>query len=219
LLVRVTATEERSIFAVEVNGRRDVKERVHLSATVMAAGTILEEHAADFVVQNGAVGPEQVAAVVNGLSASSKLTAYGRDRRASAEARERAKQEKAAEAKARADEQERKSARVAEETEWNLARVTGCRLPTALTGCDAVRTFVAKYPEGPHAEEARAALAASVSAMEKLQKDENAWKGADVASCRAARTREACAGVEIYKTKFADGMHLDEAQALLREVQ
>lgn len=218
LIVRVSATEERSMFAVEVNGRRDVKERVHLTATVIAGGTMLEEHAADFIVQNGVVGPEQVVAVVSGLSASPKLTAYGRELHAAAEARERAKQEKVAEAKSREDEQERKSARIAEETEWKFVGVMGCRLPTALTGCDAVRLFLAKYPEGAHAEEGRAALAASVPAMEKIQKDENAWKKADVASCRVAKTHEACAGVEIYKTKFADGVHLDEAQSLLREV-
>lgn len=34
IVTRVTATEERSMFAVEVNGKRDIKERVHLTASV-----------------------------------------------------------------------------------------------------------------------------------------------------------------------------------------
>lgn len=150
-------------------------------------------------------------------SEPSEVTANGASSiRAQADAREHAKQEKDEQAKKRAEDDAKKKQRVEEESDWNRARVTGCRQPTSLTGCDAVRTYLAKYPDGAHTEEAQAALKASEPPMEKLQKDENAWKTAGVDGCRADRTRDACTGVELYITKFPAGMHLDEAQSLIR---
>jgi hypothetical protein len=107
------------------------------------------------------------------------------------------------------------SARVREETAWNKARVTGCELPVSLTGCDAVRIYLAKYPAGAHVEEANKALAAGQPQLEKLQKDENAWQQSGTAACRAQGGKDACLGVELYLTKYQAGLHADEARALL----
>ena len=68
---------------------------------------------------------------------------------------------------------------------WNAARVTGCELPIALTGCDAVRIYLAKYPAGAHVDEANKAIAAGEPQLLRLQKDENAWQQAGVATCRS----------------------------------
>jgi hypothetical protein len=107
------------------------------------------------------------------------------------------------------------SARVRQETTWNKARVTGCELPVSLTGCDAVRIYLAKYPAGAHVEEANHALAAGQPQLEKLQKDENAWQQAGTAACRAQGGKDTCLGVELYLTKYQAGLHADEARALL----
>lgn len=219
LVVRITAVEEKSMFTIEVNGTRAVKERVHLAASVGAGSRIIDELAVDFVVSNAQVKVDDVIGVVDGLSTSAKVSAFGRELRATAAARESAKQAKDAQATRQAEDEAKKKERVAEEADWNQARATGCRQPTSLTGCDAVRTYLAKYPTGAHAEEARTALEASTPLMEKLQKDENAWKTAGVESCRVEHTRGACAGVEIYVAKFVGGAHFDEAQSLLRSVQ
>jgi hypothetical protein len=107
------------------------------------------------------------------------------------------------------------SSRVAEETLWNAARVTGCELPAALTGCDAVRIYLARYPNGAHVEEANKALAAGQPQLEKLQKDENAWQQAGTITCRTHAGTDPCVGVELYLTKYPAGLHADEAHALL----
>ena len=201
LVVHVTAEEQRSMFVVVVNGKRDVKERVHLAASVMTKGEIVDEVAADFVAANGQVNQADVTPAVSALGASSRIAS-------------RAKQIRSA-----AYEDANRTQRVAEETDWNRARVTGCSRPSSLSGCDAVRTYLATYPTGAHVDEAQAALKASAPRMEQLQKDENAWKSAGDVGCRATQSRDACEGVEIYVTKFPAGVHLDEAQASLRGVQ
>ena len=218
LVTRIAATEERSMFAVQVNGRSDTNERVHLTASVISQGQVLDELAADFQSKNNQVNPSDVLPAVTALSSSPRIAQFGKQLREQTEARARARQDKDVQDKARAEEDLKQKQRLEEENEWNRARVTACRQPTSLTGCDVVRTYVAKYPAGIHAEEAQAALKASEPLMEKLQKDENAWKTAGVESCRAERTREACTGVELYVTKFAGGAHVDEAQGLLRRI-
>lgn len=218
LVTRIAATEERSMFAVQVNGRSDSNERVHLTASVISQGQVLDELAADFQSKNNQVTASDVLPAVNALGSSLKVAQFGKKLREQADSRARAAQEKAAQDKARSEEDAKQKQRLEEENEWNRARVTACRQPTSLTGCDVVRTYVAKYPAGTHAEEAQAALKASEPLMEKLQKDENAWKTAGVEGCRTEHTREACTGVELYVTKFGGGAHLDEAQGLLRRI-
>jgi len=107
------------------------------------------------------------------------------------------------------------SARVREETAWNKARVTGCEFPVSLTGCDAVRIYLAKYPAGGHVEEANKALAAAQPQLERLQKDENAWTHADASTCRARPGTNACDGVDLYLVKFPAGAHAGEARQLV----
>lgn len=219
IVTRVAATPEQSFFTVQVNGKSDTKERVHLTATVMMRGQVIDEVSADFLSTNSLVTPQDVGPAVNSLSGSPKVAQLGRQVREQSDSREHAKQEKEEQAKKRADDDAKKKLRVEEETDWNRARVTGCRLPTTLAGCDGARTYLAKYPEGSHLEEAQAALKAAEPLMEKLQKDENTWKTAGVDGCKTDHTRDLCAGVELYMTKFPAGMHLDEAQGLMRRVQ
>jgi hypothetical protein len=107
------------------------------------------------------------------------------------------------------------SSRVAEETFWNQARVTGCELPVSLSGCDAVRLYLAKYPAGGHVGEANKALAAGQPRLEALQKDENAWQQAGAAGCHAHSDKNACDGVDLYLVKFPAGTHADEARQLV----
>ena len=176
IVTRVTATPEQSFFVVQVNGKSDTKERVHLTATVVMNGQVIDETAAEFLSTNSQVAPQDVGPAVNGLNGSEKVAALARQIREQANTREHAKQEKEGQAKQRADDDAKKKLRVEEETDWNRARITGCRQPTALAGCDGTRTYVAKYPEGAHLKEAQAALKVAEPLMEKLQKDENTWR-------------------------------------------
>ena len=97
----------------------------------------------------------------------------------------------------------------------HAARATGCELPATLTGCDAVRLYLAKYPTGAHLEEAKKALAAGQPQLERLQKDENTWQQAGATACRAHTDKNACDGVDLYLVKFPAGTHGDEARQLV----
>lgn len=221
IVTRVSATEERSLFAVavSVNGQRDITEKVRLTGSVVSRGEVLDELSADFVSTNHQVTQDDVVTAVNGLAASERVAQFSKDTQEQASARQQAAQERAEQAKKLADDNAKTKQRLDEESDWNSARVTACSQPIRLNGCDAVRSYLAKYPEGKHVDEAQAALKASEPAMEKLQKDENAWRTSGVFACKAERTHEACTGVELYIAKFPVGMHLDEAQWLIGGIE
>lgn len=219
VLVSVSAEEQHSMFVVAVNGKRDVNERVRLTAAVTANGQVIDELSAEFVSENSQVSTRDVSPAVNALGASPRIASHAKELRSVTEAHEIARREREDQAKARAEKETKQKERIAEEGDWNRARVTGCSQPSSLNGCDAVRTYLAKYPSGAHAEEAEKALKVSEPKMADLQRDENAWKGSGAEDCLRTQTRDACEGVEIYATKFPVGLHRDEAQASLRGVQ
>jgi hypothetical protein len=210
----IAATEEKSLFAVSVNGKRDVKLRVHLTLSLASPDSeIVDQVATDFVTPAGQVKGSDVSAVVAAIAASDRVSKYARDRKLARAKDERGRAE-AAEASYNRKEQQ---ARVREEADWNGARAQGCAMPTSLDACDNVRLYTATYPEGVHVAEAKTAIEQAQPAMAKLQKDENAWKAAGVSACRARATPADCEGVEVYSVKFAAGMHADEARQLLQK--
>jgi hypothetical protein len=185
------------------NGAVRTAPRYVVTLSLLAGGRLVDQASTEFDT-NEAVSPSRLLPIVATLSASPNLTQFARDRHA----RQVAKTEKA-------EETASTSERVDEETVWNAARVTGCKLPASLTGCDAVRLYLAKYPAGGHVDEANKALAAGQPQLEKLQKDENAWQQAGANTCRARNGTDPCVGIELYLTKYPAGLHADEAHALL----
>lgn len=227
---RYKLVEQRDVHDVELVTRVSVKteilmldgiekrELVHFTAAVVANGQVVDEVATDFTLKRRAVKAHDVLPAVNALGGSTKIAQFVKQRRDEAD-RDLANIRRTREEGKKFAAEEAKNQRIAEETEWNQARVTGCRQPSSLAGCDAVRTYVAKYPDGAHVLEAQAALKVSEPLMDKLQKDENNWKTAGVEACRTEHTRRACVGVELYVTKFPAGMHIDDAQALIRRLR
>ena len=192
---------------VQVNGVERVMRHYSVTVSILAGGQVIEHASTEFEA-DGVVSPGRLLPIVAALNASTRLVQFARivqSRRAN-EANEAEKNRLAA---------EEANARVEEETTWNAARVTGCELPISLTGCDAVRIYLAKYPEGAHVEEAKKAISAGEPQLLKLQKDENAWQQAGVAACRSHSGTEPCLGVELYLAKYQAGLHADEARALL----
>ena len=196
-----------SMFHVQVNGAERVKRHYTVPLSLFADGQIIDRASTEFET-DGPVSPGRLLPIVGALSTSPRLVQFARDLHSRHAA-------EASVAQQRVQDEEATSARVAEETTWNAARVTGCELPISLTGCDAVRIYLAKYPEGLHVGEANKALAAGEPQLLKLQKDENAWQQAGAATCRAHDGADACLGVELYVAKYAAGIHADEARALL----
>ncbi len=200
LALNVALARERSF--VTVNGR--APEHVTATLLVKASNQVIDEFRAEFTSKGGEVKVEDVASLVAALGRSNRLAQFAQTKKLSAEA-----------SRAQADAKSAESARVSEESYWNLAHVTACEMPTSLTACDNVRIYVAKYPSGVHVDEANKALASAQPKFEALQKDENTWTQAGAGPCRARATADACVGVELYVTKYPAGLHADEARALL----
>jgi hypothetical protein len=103
-----------------------------------------------------------------------------------------------------------------DDAEWFRIDTVKCKIPARPEACNSVRYYLAHFPNGAHAEEARDLLSAAQPALEKLQKDDVAWQKASVSECRSKRNAEACAGVEAYEMQFPTGMHGEEAHRLLK---
>jgi hypothetical protein len=210
----VSATQEPSLFQVTVNGRRQVKLKVHVALAVAGDAGILDEVTHDFDSSNGEVNDEDLSPVVTRLSRSSRLSRYASDRTQALKAKAQADQAAAAQAQAQANQAAQDQAREEEESVWIGARPLGCRMPATLGACDAVRLYVARYPAGIHADEAKRTLDEAAPRLESLQKDENSWLGAGAATCRLHADPHACDGVDLYLVKYPAGLHADEARSL-----
>jgi hypothetical protein len=196
-----------SMVEVRINGVEQAKRRYAVTLSLLAEGQLIDQASTQFETDEG-VSPGRLQPIVAALNASPKLLQFARERWAGQSASTEVAKKKTEEAAAT-------SARFDEEKEWNAARPTGCELPVSLTGCDAVRLYLAKYPAGVHVEDANRALAAGQPQLEKLQKDENAWQQAGTITCRSHTGTEPCVGVELYLAKYQAGLHADEARALL----
>ena len=78
-----------------------------------------------------------------------------------------------------------------------------------------MRQHLKNHPQGKHASEATRILGQAGGQLDKLQKDETAWQNAGAADCRARKSRETCVGIEVYLTKYPNGLHAQEAHSLL----
>ena len=136
------------------------------------------------------------------VSATTKLLETIRKSREVVEARYKSKQS------------EESAAAKEELAAWQASKSEQCRQPKKATDCDDLEAFLAKYPAGAHAEEAKAIVAAVEGTIRPLR-DEAAWK-ASAPSCRAPKASSDCDGVKDYVENFRNGNHMDEAEKLLR---
>ncbi len=102
-----------------------------------------------------------------------------------------------------------------DEVEWVRANAISCRVPSTLEACTGVKLYLAQHPGGSHVAEAKAALTEGEPQIEKIVRDERAWKSSGVEECRAHAGEKACDGVELYVMKFPAGVHAEEARRLV----
>ena len=217
--VFVTATQEQSLFQVTVNGQRQVKLQVHAALTISGGGSVVDQVAHDFESSNGEVSDEDVMPLVTRLNRSPRLSRYARARANSRQAHAQAEEAATAQAQEQAEQANAEQARQQEELDWVQARPLGCRMPSRLTACDAVQTYLVKYPAGKHSDDAQSALTEAKPRLEALQKDENTWNRAGADACSAHADPHACDGVDLYLIKFPAGLHADEARGLTARSQ
>lgn len=103
----------------------------------------------------------------------------------------------------------------ADDSDWYKVKPVNCKVPIKLDACDPIRAYLVQWPQGAHADEARNTLEAAEPALEKLQKDDNDWQSVRPDDCKKKKTRDTCAGVEVYWHRYPAGLHADEAKRLL----
>ncbi len=211
--VSLSLTQDKTLFAVRVNGR--IREsytahaRLDLTGRQQLLGSAMLDFDADDTVTEQLVAPLTAAVDVRTLSAYAVWATNQRLVAQRAAAVEQQRRQQAAAAQARRDEEEA----------WTKAAPIACASPTKLDSCAAVQRYLARYPNGQHAAEARTTLEKGKPGLENLQKDEDYWTSKSGRQpCKDIRSVSACEGVELYVTKYPAGLHADEARQLLEAV-
>ncbi|HQP34914.1 MAG TPA: hypothetical protein PLI95_07040 [Polyangiaceae bacterium] len=131
---------------------------------------------------------------------------------------------RAREARELLDKAEPQIAALKERAAWSAANVEMCRVPTAPTGCKGLESYLAEYPDGPHAEEAKAVLQGSAKAIAKLVAKAEAEEKAERRKAEAAekaerRKAEAAALAERRKQEAAERAERLKQEAAERRAQ
>jgi hypothetical protein len=189
--VKVTATEEKSVFQVQVNGQVQTSYKVSLSASFVSAGesSVIDQASSEFSAKDGNVDQKAIDKILVHLGTTGKLNAYAASSKAKVQA--------------------------AEDDLWKAANVEGCKKPASAKACDGVKDYIAKYPSGKYTAEARQAIQDSEAEMARV-KEEDAWKAAVVDQCKKPTKSYDCKAVEEYLKAYPTGAHAAEAKDAMK---
>ncbi len=104
---------------------------------------------------------------------------------------------------------------------WRAAEATECSTSVEEQACVAHVTYVARYPDGTHAGQARVAIEAARQRRRAFA-DEAAWALLDGGACRVPAKNDvavietACSPVQQYLAEYPDGLHADAAREILK---
>ena len=202
-------SEDDSFIRMEVNGQRKMKFTVRVEVRAAQNDALVDQFVAEYKGYRGGPPEEDVVSkAVLGFAYSPRMAAYARAVAQNKQSGAVVAQPTATEPAPRAD--------TRDDADWFAIDTVKCKIPARVEACDAVRRYLQRHPQGSHAEEANAILAAAQPALEKLQKDEIAWNKSNHAECQSRRTSDACVGVEAYELQFPTGIHADLAHRLLK---
>ncbi len=187
--VTVEATEKKKMFQTFVNGKRQITYDVHIDAT-FSSNTKAREML-DKTSADFVTDSEKVDEVAI-EAVVAQLNGHGKLE---------------AYAKRLVDE---------EEKAWKDADVDGCRESVDDKACEGVKTYMSNYPEGKYLAEGKKTVAAGEKKLAERQ-DDDAWKNADSATCKEAKTLDSCDGVQAYLKAYKKGRHTDDAKTVLAE--
>lgn len=196
--VKVNATPEQSLFAVQVNGKTQVTYKVTLSASFVSVtdASVVDQATSEFKSGDGTVDVKAIDALLSKLQATGKLVAY------------------TGTLKKKAQEAEAKVAQ-AEDDLWKAGDVEGCRNPLTPKACDGVKAYMEKYPAGKHTADGRKAIQEGEVKLARVV-EEDAWKIGSVDQCLKPTKSYDCKGVEDYLKKYPAGAHADEGKKALK---
>lgn len=215
--LRVGKAEKTGFFKVVSNGKPVVNYTYQVTLQITGGGSVIDVAMTSFTGEASEVDNEKIAEIARAVAGSDKLKRYARQlerqrRTAAVEAQEAEEQKKEQEAKA-----EKEAKQKAEALAWIEADAPSCREPAGLESCKQLELYVAKYPDGLHAVEAKAILNGAALKLEKLREDDSAWKKAGAAACVPGASVDDCSGVEIYLVKYPAGIHANEARKTLAD--
>lgn len=205
--------QNKSIITIKVNNQQSVSYTTHATVTLKADGVTLATATAEYDSEEGidADDLERIVATITNKPTMTKLARDIRQRKdqVSAAAKKEADEK---EAKERAEKvaAEKKAAKE-DEAAWAQVIVAECTNPRDESGCDKVKEYLAKLPDGIHALEARAAVEKGTAAIAAML-DERAWNGANLGACRDPKESTDCDGVKKYMNDFPSGAHVAEAR-------
>lgn len=198
----VTAIPVQTFWQVQVNGVARQKLNVHVIAAVVGLQpqTRVDMLQSEFeMVQGDEPEAGEIGRMVLSFAKSPNLARWAATRQSSTSDNPSST---------------KPAASGADDSDWYKLKPVACKVPLKLDACDPIRAYLVKWPQGAHAQEARSTLDAAEPALEKLQKDENDWQAVRPDDCRRKKTRDACAGVEVYLHRYPAGLHADEAKKL-----
>ena len=199
------AVPVQSVWHMQVNGVERQKLDVHVIAAIVGLQpqARIDMFQSDFEMTQGA-DPEagEIGRMVLAFAKSPNLARWAKNRGASEPSDDD-------------DTAHSKPPSGADDSDWYKLKPVACKIPLKLDACDPIRAYLVKWPKGGHAQEARNTLDAAEPALEKLQKDDNDWQAVRPDDCRKKKTRDACAGVEVYLRRYPAGLHADEAKKLI----
>jgi hypothetical protein len=105
-------------------------------------------------------------------------------------------------------------ATIEDDEAWKLAHSERCAEPVRAADCTGVKEYLADFPKGKHASDAKYMLAALPDRLAKVP-EETQWTKSDVAECKAADDVESCDDIADYLKRMPMGKHAAEARALL----
>lgn len=105
-------------------------------------------------------------------------------------------------------------ATIDDEEAWTLAHSERCAEPVRAADCTGVKEYVADFPSGKHAGDAKYMLAALPDRLAKVP-EETQWNKLDIAECKLADDVESCSDIADYLKRMPMGKHAAEARALL----
>ena len=116
------------------------------------------------------------------------------------------------------EKEEHYGATIEDDEAWNLAHSERCATPAKPSDCLGVREYLADFPKGKHAADAKAMLDGLEEKLAKVP-DDARWDKSDIAECKQADDIESCDDVSAYLKKLPMGKHATEARALIDAAQ
>ena len=216
LEISVAVRQETGFIKVYKNGKLQTDQVATATLELDADGVALETATEEYDAGKP-IPADKLRRLVASLTNSPALATYARKlkaRRAKATEEAERKVQEAEDAKLEAEKAARRAQDAKEQAAWNQIVETDCSKPTKLDGCNPVEEFLAKFPTGHHAAEAKHLLEIGHPKIEALL-DEQDWNSANAEGCRKLKTSHDCEALERYVQDYPAGAHIDEARAVL----